>query len=222
MAHAHREERDDENEFHAEQLQRQKRVLSTIPTNTPKKRKNAKKDDSKKKKPKNSESQRLLTQKYREIQDEIALHMYQKEEETPKKKYEPRKKIPAVTNNDSMSLKEAMTLLDKHKTDKKGKQNEVSEKAVITDRKDKDGESQKILSTDNIPEKDENVKESKMHTRSSDGQETISETLHEVFEDTASIKNKTKRIVKQKTSKIVNKRKMQKMMRRRITVGKKN
>ena len=79
--------------------------------------------------------------------------LYDTEEKTEKKKYDLRTKSQDVTDDDLMSLNEVMTIIDKHKTDKKAKKKEVPAKSVDTDRKDKAAQSKEVSVMKNITER---------------------------------------------------------------------
>ena len=101
-----------------------------------------------------------------------------------------------------------MTIIDKHKTDKKGQRKEAPAKSVDTDRTDNGAQSKEVSVMKKITESKHIVKQTRMGTRSSDGKKTISETLDERFEDETSRKsnnldkkNRTDKIEKQKGEK---------------------
>ena len=209
IAHAHREKEDDDNELHVEKLKRQQEVLSTIPKKKPNKRSSTKKEGSNNKKSKNSDSRCPLTrQKYREIQTEISTQLYETEEKTEKKKYDLRNNNQDINDDDSMSLNQAMTIIDKHKTVKKGQRKEGAGKSVDTDRTDNNAESKEVSVMKKMTQNKDIVQETRMRTRSSDGKKTISETLDEIFEDETSNKsndldkkNRTQKVEKKKDEK---------------------
>ena len=132
------------------------------------------------------------------MQDEIVSQISDKEDKTKKMKYELRKKSQDVTTDDSLSLNDAITILDKHKREKRAQPKEVSAKADVTDITDKAAQSKEVSATKNITEKTHIVKQTSMHTRSSDGKKTIAETLDEVFDDETSTKTNDLKKINQK------------------------
>ena len=142
-----------------------------------------------------------------------------------------RNKNQDINDDDSMSLNQAMTIIDKHKTVKKGQRKEGAGKSVHTDRRDNDAKSKKVSVMKNITQNKNIVQETRMRTRSSDGKKTISETLDEIFEDETSNKsndsdkkNRTQKVEKRQMTRelILTQTAMQKMRRRKISVNYRN
>ena len=139
MEHAHVKEKENEDTILAEKLARQEMVLSTIPKTEVKKGKNTKKDKGKGKQSKISENKWPFTrQKYREMQeDEFKSKKSDMEDNEKKKKYElrNRKQDEDITDN-SMSLTDAMSILDKHKTHKSVAEDNVMKKGNVQEETD--------------------------------------------------------------------------------------
>ena len=74
------------------------------------------------------------------------------------------------------------------KPDKSAQSKEVAAKKNVTEETHKTAQSKKVSAKKNVTEKTDIVKQSRMHTRSSDGKKTIGETLDEVFDDETSMK----------------------------------
>ena len=154
-----------EDDILAEQISRQQKVLSTIPKAETKKRKNTKKEKCKVTKSKISDKKRPFThQKYREMQeDELKSKKSDIANTDKKKKYELRnRKQDEDMSNNSMSVTDAMSILDKHKTG-----NSVEEDVT------KKGNDEQEVDIDRKPRR---------RTRSSIAKQTITEMLDEIFE----------------------------------------
>ena len=165
MEHAHPKDKANEDNILAEQISRQEKVLSTIPKAETKKQKNTKKEKGKVKKSKISDSKQPFTrQKYREMQeDDFKSKKSDIEATDKKKKYELRnRKQDEDMSDNSISLTDAMLILDKHKI----------QKSVEED----------VTKKGNDEEEVEIEKKPKRRTRLSMAKQTISETLDEIFE----------------------------------------
>ena len=164
MDHAHVDYKANEDEILAEKISRQQNVLSSIPKAEKKKRKHTKKEEGKVKRSKNADEKRPLThQKYREMQeDEFKSKKSDIANNYKKKKYGLRKrKQDEDVSDNSMSVTDAMSILDKHKSRK-----------TVEEHVTKKGNNEPKVNIDIKP---------KRITRSSTGQQTITETLDEIF-----------------------------------------
>ena len=164
MDHVHVDYKANEDEILAEKISRQQNVLSSIPKAEKKKRKHTKKEEGKVKRSKNADEKQPLThQKCREMQeDEFKSKKSDIADTYKKKKYELRKrKQDEDVSDNSMSVTDAMSILDKHK----------SRKTVEEDVTKKGNDEPKV----NIDRKPKRI------TRLSTGQQTITETLDEIF-----------------------------------------
>ena len=165
MEHVHPKYKANEDDILAEQISRQQKVLSTIPKAEMKKWKNTKKEKCKVTKSKISDKKRPFTrQKYREMQeDELKSKKSDIADTDKKKKYELRnRKQDEDMSDNSMSVTDAMSILDKHKT-----RNSVEEDVT------KKGNDEQDVDIDRKPRR---------RTRSSIAKQTITEMLDEIFE----------------------------------------
>ena len=130
MDHVHVDYKPNVDEILAENISRQQNVLSSIPKAEKKKQKHTKKEEGKVKKSKNADEKQPLTcQKYREMQeDEFKSKKSDIADTDKKKKYElqKRKQDEDVSDN-SMSVTNAISILDKHKS-RKTVQEDVTKK----------------------------------------------------------------------------------------------
>ena len=186
MDHTHVDYKANEDEILTEKISRQQNVLSSIPKAEKKKRKHTKKEEGKVKRSKNVDEKRPLThQKYREMQeDEFKSKKSDIADTYKKKKYELRKrKQDEDVRDNSMSVSDAMSILHKHKSRK-----------TVEEHVTKKGNNEPKVNIDREP---------KRITRSSNGQQTISETLDEIFEadhsdGTANNQNAEKQLLESK------------------------
>ena len=165
MDHAHPKYKANEDDILAEKISRQQKVLSTIPKAETKKWKNTKKEEGKVMKSKISDKKRPLTrQKYRKMQEDDFKSKKSDIADTDKtKKYELRNRKQDEDMSDiSMTVTDAMSNLDKHKTG-----NSVEEDVT------KKGNDEQEVNIDMKPRR---------RTRSSTAKQTITETLDEIFE----------------------------------------
>ena len=142
-------------------------VLSTISKTVTKKGKNSKKEKGKGKQSKISETTWPFThQKYHEMQeDEFKSKKSDMDSnDKKKKKYELRnRKEDEEINENSMSLTDAMSILDKHKSKKSASEDDVMKKV-------------------NAQQEHEIEEKLRRRTRSSFSKKTITEMLDEIFE----------------------------------------
>ena len=165
MDHAHVAAKGNEDEILAKKISRQQNVLLSIPKAEKKKWKHTKKEEGKVKRSKNADEKRPLThQKYRKMQeDEFKSKKSDIADTYKKKKYKLRKrKQDEDVSDNSMSVTDAMSILHKHKSRK-----------TVEEHVTKKGNNEPKVNIDREP---------KRITRSSNGQQTISETLDEIFE----------------------------------------
>ena len=163
MEHVHPKDKGNEDDLLAEQISRQQKVLSTIPKAEMKKWKNTKKEEGKVKKSKISDKKRPLThQKYREMQeDDFKSKKSDIGDTDKKKKYELRnRKQKEDMSNISMTVTDAISILDKHKTVK-----------IVEENVNKKGNDEQEVNSDIQPRR---------RTRSSTAKQTITETLDEI------------------------------------------
>ena len=165
MDHAHPNYKANEDDILAEKISRQQKVLSTIPKAETKKWKNTKKEEGKVTKSKISDKKQPLThQKYGKMQEHDFKSKKSDIADTDKKKkYELRNRKQDEDMSDiSMTVTDAMSILDKHKT-----ANSVEEDVT------KKGNDEQEVNIDMKPRR---------RTRSSTAKQTITETLDEIFE----------------------------------------
>ena len=171
MDHAHPNYKGNEDDLLAEKISKQQKVLSTIPKAETKKWKITKKEKDTVKKSKISDNKRPFTQqKYREMQeDELKSKKSDKEDTDKKKKYELwNRKQDGETSDNSMSLTDALSVLDKHKTPK----------SLEEDGTKKSNDEQEV----------DKERKPRRRTRSSIAKKSITETLDELFEPDNPIK----------------------------------
>ena len=164
MKHTHPKYKANEDDILAEKTSRQQKVLSTIPKAETKKQKSTKKEKGKVMKSKISDKKRPLTrQKYREMQeDELKSKKSDISNTDKKKKYKLRNRKQDEDMSDiSMTVTDAMSILDKHKT-----VNSVEEDVT------KKGKDEQEVDID---------KKLRRRTRSSTAKQTITEMLGEIF-----------------------------------------
>ena len=184
MDHAHPNDKAKEDDILAEKISRQQNVLLTIPKAEMKKRRNTKKEEGKVKKSKISDKKQPLTrQKYREMQeDDFKSKKSEIADTDTKKKYELQNRKQDEDMSDiSMTVTDAMSILDRHKT----------RKSVEEDVTKKGNDEQE----DNIDIK------LRRRTRSSTAKQTITETLDEIFEPVNSDKRDESRKKKKNNEK---------------------
>ena len=160
MEHVHPKQKANDFTILDEQIARQEKVLSTIPKPEVKKGKNNKKETGKGKKSKISENKQPSwnARRWLKVQNSDIDTV-----ET-KKKYELRnRKQDEDISDNSMSLTDVMSILDKHKT-----LSSVAEEDVTKEANDK-----QEIDIERKPRR---------RTRSSIGKQTITEILDEIFE----------------------------------------